>query len=145
MPTCPICKREIDRLHTDYQIDLVWYKKRWTLDIIDRTVIVCPKCYEELETIELEMLGVPLNLRQGINIANKLNNDENANIIAQSLMKRLKRVTAYAYGFKLRGDKVLSQLTNGELQDMLDDLFENALATGEFKKLGKEQHSKQDC
>jgi hypothetical protein len=62
-----------------------------------------------------------------------------------SLIKRLRRITSQAYGFGLRGDMVLSQLTNEELQDILDDLFENALATGEFKKLGKNQHFKHEC
>jgi hypothetical protein len=60
--------------------------------------------------------------------------------MAKSLIKRLEQITAQAYGFNLRGDQVLSQLTNGELQDVLDELFETALATGEFKKLGRDQH-----
>ena len=64
MPICPYCSHEIMTLYTSMTRNLIWYDKKWVVDISDDEIaIACSTCYEELGPKDLDKLRVSDKLR----------------------------------------------------------------------------------
>ncbi len=62
-PTCPACLLEIDRICTDQRTHLVFAEGKWQREIIPIDVFSCPNCEAEFGPQDLDLLGVPNELR----------------------------------------------------------------------------------
>lgn len=61
---CPQCGAEINTLYTDKQVHLEFSHGRWEeFTGSHDELVICPECYEELDSDDLDKLGVPNKYR----------------------------------------------------------------------------------
>lgn len=63
-PTCPLCGKEIDTIYTSRTVHFAHVDGKWVEEQADRyCTYACPECYEELDAVDLDKLGVPNEIR----------------------------------------------------------------------------------
>jgi len=63
-PVCPSCGEKIDTIHTSRTINLIHKDGKWLEEQADHYCISqCPACSEELSPEELDLMGVPNEIR----------------------------------------------------------------------------------
>ena len=59
---CPYCRCEVDGLNAVKETALEWNGDTWVDDPKAITVLQCPECGDELESIDLGILGISFEM-----------------------------------------------------------------------------------
>ncbi len=59
---CPYCQSELEYLNVVRERALEWNEDTWESDPKAIAVIQCPECGDELECIDLSLLGIPTKI-----------------------------------------------------------------------------------